>query len=275
METMDVLSSSQCKNLKNAPKAIPTMCVLTVKTDENNRPVRAKSCIVVLGNLEDREWTRPECYAPVLRQDSLQLLVSLAAQKRRVLKQGDCKNVFCQHTLPNDEMVIMTPPPGCPVSPPGTHWKLRKTLCGLRHSPHHWCDNLRGHLLDMGFKQCIHDPCIFIGIHPDFPTAPIYVGCYVNDFVCFSTNENVEQWFENGLAERVKVDFMGSASWFLGVFFDWTVTAKRVSAHLLQEGFVAEMLERHGLTDCDPSPDASPVGITNLRPWNSSPNISG
>jgi hypothetical protein len=46
---------------------ISTMCVLTVKMDENNHPVRAKTIrIVVLGNLEEREWSRPECYAPVL-----------------------------------------------------------------------------------------------------------------------------------------------------------------------------------------------------------------
>jgi hypothetical protein len=32
------------------------------------------------------------------------------------------------------------------------------------------------------------------------------------------------------------------------------VTAKRASAHLLQEGFVAELLEQRGLADCDPSP---------------------
>jgi hypothetical protein len=31
METMDVLSTSQHKNLKNAPKAVPTMCVLTLR----------------------------------------------------------------------------------------------------------------------------------------------------------------------------------------------------------------------------------------------------
>jgi len=106
----------------------------------------------------------------------------------------------------------------------------------------------------MGFKQCKHDPCIFIGVHPDFPTSPIYVGCYVDDFVYFSTNAAVEIWFETGLAERVKVDFMGSVSWFLGIYFDWTVTPTRVSAHLSQEGFVTELLERHGLADCNPSP---------------------
>jgi hypothetical protein len=102
------------------------------------------------------------------------------------------------------------------------------------------------------------------------------VGCYVDDFVCFSTNGNVEQWFENGLAERVKVDFMGLVSWFLGVFFEWTVTAKRVSAHLSKEGFVAELLERHRLADCNPSPTPHRSGfvIDRIRPRNSLPNIS-
>jgi hypothetical protein len=94
METMDILASSQCKNLTNAPKAIPTICVLTVKTNENNCPVPAESRIVVLGNLKDGEWTRPKCCAPVSRQDSLRLSVSLAVLKRRVLKQADCKNAF-------------------------------------------------------------------------------------------------------------------------------------------------------------------------------------
>jgi hypothetical protein len=57
MDTMEILTTSQYRNLQNAPKAIPTMCVLTVKAERNNRPVRAKSRIVVLGNLEEREWT--------------------------------------------------------------------------------------------------------------------------------------------------------------------------------------------------------------------------
>jgi hypothetical protein len=38
---------------KGAPKAIPTMCVLTIKKDENLLPLCAKSRILVLGNHED------------------------------------------------------------------------------------------------------------------------------------------------------------------------------------------------------------------------------
>ena len=106
----------------------------------------------------------------------------------------------------------------------------------------------------MGFRQCIYDPCIFVGTHPDFPTSPIYVGCYVENFVYYSTSDAVKQWFEMGLAEFVKVDFMGTASWFLGIFFELTVTPTRVSAHLSQEGFVNELLDRHHLVNCNPSP---------------------
>ena len=88
-----------------------------VGTDENNRPVRARIRIVVLGNLEECDWTRHKCYAPVLCQDSLQRPVSLAVQKFRLLKQGECcKNAFCWPTLPDYELVvIVTPPPSCPI----------------------------------------------------------------------------------------------------------------------------------------------------------------
>jgi hypothetical protein len=110
MGTMEIITTAQYKNLNNAPKAIHIMCILTVKTDENSHPVWGEKRIVVLGNLEEWEWSRPECYAPVLRQDSLRLLASLAVQKQRVLKQGDCKNAFCQLTLPNNELVVGSDP---------------------------------------------------------------------------------------------------------------------------------------------------------------------
>ncbi len=49
---------------KGAPRAIPTMCVLTIKKDEHLRPLRAKSRIVVLGNHEDRPWSKSNNLLP-------------------------------------------------------------------------------------------------------------------------------------------------------------------------------------------------------------------
>ena len=101
--------------------AIPTMNIFTVKPDELGNPYRAKSRIVVLGNLEERVWTNSDRYAPVLQSTSCRLLLSLAVELGRVAKQGDCKNVFCQPELPEEEVVICQPPKGCPLSKPGTY----------------------------------------------------------------------------------------------------------------------------------------------------------
>ena len=117
---------------KGAPRAIPTMCVLTIKRDENLLPVRAKTRIVVLGNHEDRVWTKSEKFAPVLRSDSMRYIVSMAVQKHRLLKQGDCKNTFCNGDLPEDEITIVRPPNGDPSAEKNEFWLLEKTLYGLR-----------------------------------------------------------------------------------------------------------------------------------------------
>jgi hypothetical protein len=242
-----VLTKAQYDALPNGPKAIPTMCVLTVKVDEWHRPVRVKARIIVLRNLEDRAWTKADCYAPVLRQDSLRLLISIAVQVGCVAKQGDCKNDFCQPRLPDDKVVTVTPPPGCPRPERFSYWKLQKTLYGLRRSPRHWYENVKKHLLAIGFKACTHDPCIFLGHRPGYPNNPIYVGCYVDHFIYFSTDRRVEEWFEASLASCISVEFMGPVCWFLGIYFLWGTSSNGMWVHLLQAGFVHALLLKYEL----------------------------
>ncbi len=77
------------------------MCVLTVKHDESLNPLRAKSWN------KDSVWSKSNCFAPVLRSDSLRFLVSMAIEKRHPLCQGDCKKAFCQGILPLEEVIIV------------------------------------------------------------------------------------------------------------------------------------------------------------------------
>ncbi len=69
LDTFEALTKAQYNALSNRPKAIPTICVLTIKADEWHRPVQEKARVVVLGNLKDGAWSKADCYAPVLRQD--------------------------------------------------------------------------------------------------------------------------------------------------------------------------------------------------------------
>jgi hypothetical protein len=123
---------------KSAPKAIPTIRVLIIKKDENLLPLRAKSCIIVLGNHEDQIWSKLDRFAPVLRGNSLCFLVSLAIMKRHTLCQGDCKNAFCQGILLPEEITIIRPLAGDPDADPNQYWLLQRTIYGLRCSPRYW-----------------------------------------------------------------------------------------------------------------------------------------
>jgi hypothetical protein len=186
------LGEYQILHKKGALKAIPTMCVLTIEKDKQLMPLRAKSRIVVSGNRECRERSKSNQFAPVLWFDSLGYLVSLAVQPPCGLKQGDCKNAFCQGILPPEEVMIVRPPLGDPDAAKDKYWLLLKTLYGLQHSLHHWYKKIDSILSSIGLMPNAHDPCLYTGFvrDPRDPSAsylavPLSLGLYVDDCVYF------------------------------------------------------------------------------------------
>jgi hypothetical protein len=152
------------------------MCVFTVKKDSHGRPHRAKSCIVVLGNKDPTEWSKADCFAPVVSLPVVRMLTALAVQHKRTLKQGDCKLAFIQATLPPDELTVVKPPVGCPLSGNGTYWRLKKSLYGLKRAPRHWYKLISKILTspELGLTQCKNDPCVYFGT-PIPGQPPIYL----------------------------------------------------------------------------------------------------
>jgi len=95
------LTEEEYQEKKNEYKAIlPTMAISTIKHDEFGRPKRAKYRIVALGNLDPHDWSKPDCYAPVLSMLELRLMISIAVKFKRILKSGDFKQAFVQALLP-------------------------------------------------------------------------------------------------------------------------------------------------------------------------------
>ena len=251
---------------------------------------------MVLGNHEDRIWTKSLKYALVLHPDTLKFIVSLAVEQHRTLQQGNCKNAFCQGVVPPDEITIIKPPVGDPnakkdeywllncmlyglrcspklIKPPigdpnakkDEYWLLNCTLYGLRCSPKHWCDKIRKILNSMGLHQNAYDPCLFSGqvIDPsdplDLPTSShLTLGLYVDNFVYFSEDPAVEVKFEWLLKQQATVDFMGTVEWFLGTHFQWSVTPDLVQVHLSQTGFASHLVEDNNIHLHNVIPDATP-----------------
>ena len=129
---------------------------------------------------------------------------------------------------------------------------MKKTLYGLGRSPFHWYQRIRSILLSISLTQSIHDPCVFYGsLEPNQP--PLYVCLYVDDFKYWSTSDAVEQLFDQKLGARCKVDFMGEVSWFLGCKYEWeTLPDGNLTVSITQTARAEEMIEDHGLSDCNP-----------------------
>ena len=196
-----------------------------------------------------------------MAQSSVRLLASLAVQNRRVLKQADCKNAFCQPTLPSDEVVVCKPPAGCPRSKPGELWRLRKTLYGLRRSPRHWYELIRSVFADLGLTPCPHAPSVFTG-SPLPGQPPIYIAVYVDDLAYFLASDAVESWFETALQSKLRVTLMGEIEWFLGTHYQWTHhPSGDVSVAMTQSSTIQSLLDVNGLSDCKPVPTPYRSGL--------------
>ena len=251
LPTWEVLSEAQYKLLYKDIKCLPSMAIATIKYDEFNRPKRAKYRIVVLGNHDYHTWSKDSTAAPVLSQLELRLLTSLAVYHKRVMKNCDIKQAFVQSSLPENEVYLVRPPHGCPKSPPGTYWRLLRSLYGLRRAPKLWFQKLSSHLHSMGLKSSPNSPCLFVGsILPGLP--PIYVGIYVDDIIYFSQSDEVEQQFEKLLSSIGNVDFMGQVSHFLGIEFTWKhLQNGHLSVSLTQQSFTDTLLDSLGImVDC-------------------------
>jgi hypothetical protein len=130
-------------------------------------------------------------------------MVSMATECHRVLKQGNCKNAFCQGILPDDEIAIVKPPIGDPDAKKYEYWLLKCTLYGLRRSPRHWYTKINAALNTIGLHANSSDPCLYTGhiidpSNPDAPStsSPLTLGLYMEDFIYFLDDPNIECLFE-------------------------------------------------------------------------------
>ena len=148
------------KRAGNINKTIPSMCVSVFKNDKDDKPLCAKSCILILVNFEDRIYQKHQRYVHVLKYTPLLLLTAKSVGDKRILQQGDRKNAFYNAQLPDDEVTVICPPIGDPYLQEDEYWIFKKNLYGLRQSPHNWHNTIKGILLKMGLNTSPHYPCL-------------------------------------------------------------------------------------------------------------------
>ena len=106
---------------------------------------------------------------------------------------------------------MIRPPIGDPAFQDGEYWILKKTLYGLRLSPHLWYNMIKGILLQIVLNPSLHDPCLLSGVltNPYSPASTsdlqyqLHVGLYVENFVLYSSDPTQKALFKTLLQEHI------------------------------------------------------------------------
>ena len=183
METeMKSLIESNVWDLVELPpgrKTVGSKWVFKKKTGADGSVQRYKARLVAQGYTQKYGTDYNETFCPVVRQESLRLLITLSVQYGLKLHQVDVATAFLNGTL--EEEILMKQPEGFEVK--GKEHlvcKLKSSIYGLKQSPRCWNAALDNQLKEMGFTQSENDPCIY---HKNIGGEMFYIAVYVDDII--------------------------------------------------------------------------------------------
>ena len=101
-----------------------------------------------------------ETYAPVVRHESVRIILATAAALDLEIIQLDVKTAFLNGELEED--IYMEQPEGYRTGDPiKTACKLKKSLCGLKQSSRTWNSKFNELIVKMDFIRNVADPCMY------------------------------------------------------------------------------------------------------------------
>lgn len=144
--------------LPKGKNLIDSKWVFKLKKDEFGRPVRYKARLVARGFKQKVGEDYDQTFAPVMRIESLRILIALSARYNWKMRQIDIKSAYLNADIDKD--LYMALPKGYSNQSKGTVLKLEKGLYGLHQSAKIWNDNLVERLTTVGFTSLMTDNCV-------------------------------------------------------------------------------------------------------------------
>ena len=262
-------------------RVLPTQWLFSIREDTEGNVGRFRARTVLGGHRQRPGLDFQETFSPTIRAEQVRLLLAVGArcqgQKNsekkiedvqvRVLRAGDVKDAYLQSELEPDERPLHDLPLGyvpTMTAPPGYKVVGRSIYAhpGLKQAGRAWHRTQRTQLLERGFEEYPNAPCIY---YKDLGNDEfIVVGTFVDDLLWlgFCNDPKAIDRIVEDLKEHYEVKMASSLSKFLGANF--TEHELGISMHL--KHYLTDVLERHGMADCDPvvTPEAVPRDLGKL-----------
>ncbi|KAH9780749.1 Integrase catalytic domain-containing protein [Citrus sinensis] len=217
---------------------IGTKWVFRNKMDESGVVVRNKARLVAQGYNQEEGIDFDETFAPVVRLESIRMLLAYACHKDFILYQMDVKSAFLNGYI-MEEVYVKQPPVFENEKFPDHVYKLSKALYGLKQAPRAWYDRLKNFLLDNDFSMGKADTTLFVK-HKNQDILIVQI--YVDDILFGSTNELLCKDFSSCMSQEFEMSMMGELKYFIGL----QIKQNEEGIFINQAKYVKDLLKRFG-----------------------------
>lgn len=199
--------------LPSSQKLIGCKWVFRLKLKPNGDIDRYKARLVAQGYTQAYGLDYFETFSPVVKPETIRIVLSLAVSFNKPIRQLDVHNAFLHGDLM--EEVYMKQPTGSEsTSYPNQVLKLHKALYGLKQSPRVWFSNLSSCLLEWGLIASMADSSMFV-LKSGLQVVIFLI--YVDDILVTGNSLSFIQHYISALHDRFSLKDMGELSYFLGI----------------------------------------------------------
>ena len=225
--------------------------IFTMKYNSDGTINRHKARLVAHGFSQTYDVDYKETFSPVVRLNSVRILLSLAVNQGWSLHQLDVSNAFFYGEL--TEQVFMEQPPRYVHSGGGGTDKvchLHRAIYGLKQSPRAWFAKVSQLVLAFGITACTMDPTVF---RKHTSAGSILLAVYVDDILVTRSDTTRISQVKSHLQKHLNIRDLDTPKYFLGIEFAY----KRGKLILNQCKYVLDILEETCLLGC--KPQSSPI----------------
>jgi len=248
-EEMNSLNKMKTWDLVELPKgrrALGSKWVLTIK-DRADGTKRYKARLVVKGYMQEEGIDYQETFAPVIKIQTLRILLGIGNQRGMIIHQMDVKTAFLNGFLEED--IYMEQPEGYRLKGEGRKLvcKLNRSLYGLKQSPRVWNRTFDKFLVELGFSRCLGDEATYVrGVGKN----QVYLGVYVDDLVVMSEVSDKVLEVKQALTSKFEMADLGEVSTILGIRVLRDVKSGELT--LDQSKYVGQVLKKFGMENAKP-----------------------
>ena len=219
--------------------------VFTIKYNPDGTISRHKARLVARGFTQAYDIDYTETFSPVVRLNSIRVLLSLAVNQDWSLHQLDVSNAFLYGDL--DEQVFMEQPPGYVAQGESSKvCRLRKAIYGLKQSPRAWFVKFVAFSLPLASLRVLLIP---LSSSNRRPQGMVVLAVYVDDILLTGSDEAGINATKDYLQSHLDTRDMGTPRYFLGIEFAYQSGKLALS----QRKYALDLLQETGLLGCKPA----------------------